>query len=134
MLYIFQVQDTIPICTSRLSQIAALGALSAGRTWVSNKVRTLDQSRDAILKALQPLEKTIGGSGAMYVMAKLPDHCNDDLEIGEMLVEKYGIAIIPGSFCGYPGWIRVCYSNLKPDDCIVAADRLALGIKNVVCQ
>ena len=68
----------------------------------------------------------------MYVMAKLPDsYCNNDVEIGEMLVEEYGIAIIPGSFCGFPGWIRICYSNLKPTDCLVAADRLALGIKKV---
>ncbi len=67
----------------------------------------------------------------MYVMAKLPDHKNNDLEIGEWLVEKHGIAIIPGSFCGYPGWIRVCYSNLTPEDCRVAADRLARGIKEL---
>lgn len=45
-----------------------------------------------------------------------------------MLVKKHGVAVIPGSFCGYPGWIRVCYSNLPPDKCIVAADRLAKGI------
>ena len=108
-----------------------MGALSAGRTWVSNKVKTLDSSREAILKALQPLETTIGGSGAMYVMAKLTEKCNDDLVIGEMLVKEFGIAVIPGSFCGYPGWIRVCYSNLNPDDCIIAANRLALGIKKI---
>ena len=126
-----KVQDTIPICTSRLSQIAALGALTAGRQWVIEKVRTLDASRDAILKALAPLETIIGGNGAMYVMAKLPlSHSNDRI-IGEMFVEKYGIAIIPGSFCGYPGWIRVCYSNLKPSDCIMAAERLSNAVKDL---
>lgn len=126
-----KVQDTIPICTSRLSQLAALGALSAGRKWVSNKVSTLSQSREAIIKALQPLE-IIGGNGAMYVMAKLPDGIEDDVKVGEILVEKYGIAIIPGSFCGYPGWIRVCYSNLKPADCLIAADRLSDGIADIL--
>ena len=44
------------------------------------------------------------------------------------LVEHYGVAVIPGSFCGLPGWIRVCYSNLPPDDCIIAATRLKKGI------
>lgn len=67
----------------------------------------------------------------MYVMAKLPAEVNDDVMVGEMFVEKYGIAIIPGSFCGYPGWIRVCYSNLKPADCLIAADRLAKGIADI---
>jgi len=66
----------------------------------------------------------------MYVMAKLPPGL-DDLEVGKMFVEKYGIAIIPGSFCGFPGWIRVCYSNLSPQDCIIAAGRLEKGINNL---
>lgn len=107
-----------------------MGALSAGRKWVANKVSTLSQSREAIVKALEPLE-IIGGNGAMYLMAKLPDGIEDDVKVGEMLVEKYGIAIIPGSFCGYPGWIRVCYSNLKPTDCLIAADRLSEGISDI---
>ena len=72
-----QVQDTIPICTSRISQLAALGALSAGRSWVHEKVKTLDAGREAIIDALSPLEMTIGGTGAMYVMAKLPDGIDD---------------------------------------------------------
>jgi len=139
-----KVQDTIPICTSRLSQIAALGALSAGRQWVHKKVETLSTGRQAILDAVSPLDTIIGGSGAMYVMAKLPntkttagtndmDNVMDDLEFGERLVKEYGIAIIPGSFCGFPGWIRVCYSNLPPEQCLLAANRLAKGIK-VLCS
>ena len=72
-----QVQDTIPICTSQISQYAALGALSAGRKWVAEKVKTLDAGREAILNALSPLETTIGGTGAMYCMAKLPDGVDD---------------------------------------------------------
>jgi len=122
-----KVQDTIPICASRISQIAALGALDVGRGWVKEKVETLGVGRDVILKALEPLGECMGGSGAMYVMGKLPDGM-DDLEAADMLVKKHGVAVIPGSFCGYPGWIRVCYSNLPPDKCIVAADRLAKGI------
>ena len=72
-----KVQDTIPICTSRISQRAALGALTAGRSWVDEKVKTLEASRKAIIQALEPLEEIMGGSGAMYVMAKLPDGMDD---------------------------------------------------------
>lgn len=128
-----QVQDTIPICASRISQTAALGSLYVGRGWVSEKVKTLETGRQAILKALSPLEKTIGGTGAMYVMAKLPDGKND-MTIAEELVEKHGVVVIPGSFCGFPGWIRVCYSNLSPDDCTIAAERLAMGIAELCHQ
>eukprot|EP01083_Nonionella_stella_P102610 292010_1 len=77
-----KVQDTIPICTSRITQHAALGALTAGRSWVLSNVQTLEAGRKAILDALSPLEKTIGGTGAMYCMAKLPAGI-DDMDFAE---------------------------------------------------
>jgi len=49
-------------------------------------------------------------------------------EFARKLIELYGVAVIPGSFCGYPGWLRVCYSNLPPDQCRVAAVRLKNGL------
>lgn len=122
-----KVQDTIPICTSKISQLAAIGALSTGRKWVLDKVKSLDTGRELIMDALSSLECCIGGTGAMYIMAKLPDGM-DDMVFAETLIEKYGVAIIPGVFVGLPGWIRVCYSNLPVEDCKVAAGRLKNGI------
>jgi aromatic aminotransferase len=66
-----------------------------------------------------------------YVMAKLPEATPDDRAFAEQLVKDYGVAIIPGSFCGFPGWIRVCYSNLPPDKCLKAAERLEKGIEEL---
>jgi aromatic aminotransferase len=140
-----KVQDTIPIAPSRIAQVAALGAMKSssstnsdgGRSWVWEKVATLKTGRNAILKALQPLKDVtgtpiMGGTGAMYVMAQLPKGKEDDLKVCRALVQDYGIAVIPGSFCGFPGWIRVCYSNLPPDQCIVAARRLENGIRAMI--
>ena len=56
-----------------------MGALSAGRDWVHDKVSTLDTGRAAIFEALSPLEPIMGGTGAMYVMAKLPDGMDDQV-------------------------------------------------------
>ena len=85
----------------------------------------------------------------MYVMGKLPDDLDlskddDDNDDGDgdndetvdivfcrRLIRDYGIAVIPGSFCGKPGWIRVCYSNLPPDQTKVAAQRLRKGIEDL---
>ena len=72
-----KVQDTIAICTSRISQMAALGALEAGRSWVHDQVATLDTGRTAILDAMSVMEHVVGGDGAMYVMGKLPDGQDD---------------------------------------------------------
>lgn len=74
-----KVQDTIPICPSRISQVAALGALKAGRSWVSDQVLTLDAGRESILEAMAPLEIIMGGTGAMYVMGKLPSGMDDQV-------------------------------------------------------
>lgn len=150
-----KIQDTIAICTSRISQMAALGALEAGREWVNKQVQTLDVGRNAILEAMSSLEEIIGGTGAMYIMGKLPNSTDDKVrmlsisrrpifwfhasllslshinliqQFASSLVEHFGVAVIPGSFCGYPGWIRVCYSNLPPELCLEAASRLKRGI------
>jgi aromatic aminotransferase len=113
-----KVQDTVPIAPSRIAQVAALGALRAGETWVADRVATLAAGREAILNALRPL-KVMGGTGAMYVMAQLPEsYRSHDQTVARDLVRDYGVAVIPGSFCGFPGWIRVCYSNLPPDLCL----------------
>jgi aspartate/methionine/tyrosine aminotransferase len=72
-----KVQDTIAICTSRISQMAALGALQAGRLWVHEQVETLNVGRKLILDAMSSMEEIIGGDGAMYVMGKLPDGEDD---------------------------------------------------------
>jgi aspartate/methionine/tyrosine aminotransferase len=127
-----KVQDTIPIAPSRISQVAAAGALEAGPGWVREQVATLDVGRQAILEALSPLT-VMGGSGAMYVMAKLPGGSTttpvDDVQVAREFVRDHGVAVIPGTFCGVPGWIRVCYANLPPDKCLEAAARLKAGVE-----
>lgn len=128
-----KVQDTIPIAPSRFAQVAAMAAMQqAGPAWVQAKVATLRPGRAAILHALSlHLDQTIGGSGAMYVMGQLPQEWSDR-DVAERLVRDHGVAVIPGSFCGFPGWIRVCYANLPPDRCILAAQRLEQGLRDIL--
>eukprot|EP00548_Thalassiothrix_antarctica_P009053 CAMPEP_0194156840 /NCGR_PEP_ID=MMETSP0152-20130528/69750_1 /TAXON_ID=1049557 /ORGANISM="Thalassiothrix antarctica, Strain L6-D1" /LENGTH=413 /DNA_ID=CAMNT_0038864811 /DNA_START=127 /DNA_END=1365 /DNA_ORIENTATION=+ len=115
-----KVQDTIPIAPSRISQIAALAAMQEdnsgvndeqlgspgkGKVWVQKQFQTLETGRRAIYRALQVMNTPMmGGSGSMYIMAKLPESASDDKKIADKLVEDFGVAIIPGSFCGFPGW------------------------------
>lgn len=42
-----KVQDTIPICVTQMSQVAALGALEAGSPWVRQQVQGLSSNRSA---------------------------------------------------------------------------------------
>lgn len=98
----------------------------------------------------------------MYVMAKLPDNADDQVvaeilvkDFGVAVIPGkfqqifYFLCFnikahllmmylqnfffkLPGSFCGFPNWIRVCYSNLPPEKCKVAASRLKQGIQAII--
>ncbi|KAL3940434.1 MAG: hypothetical protein SGARI_000968 [Bacillariaceae sp.] len=92
---LLKVHDTIPIGPPPVSQVAALGALQAGKQWVYEKYATLDKSRELMLDALKPLT-TMGGSGSMYLMAQLPaslelereeNHADEALDVASVLCQ-----------------------------------------------
>ena len=56
-------------------------------------------------------------------MTTLPD-ARDDEAIVEWLVERHGVAVIPGTAHGLPGTVRVCFANLDGDACEDAYERL----------
>lgn len=134
---LLKVQDTIPICPTQISQQAALGALTeAGPGWVAKRVQDLDDNRNAILDALSPLGSLgngiAGGEGAIYLWARLPRGCEDDVAVVEWLVKKHKVCLIPGSSCGCPGHVRVAFANLQPEACAEAASRLRRGLEELV--
>lgn len=130
---LLKAQDTIPICAAQLSQHAALGALEAGRGWVAERVAGLAENRAALAGALRPLGPgAAGGEGAIYLWARLPAGCEDDVMVVEWLVARHGVCVIPGSSCGCPGHIRVATANLRADDCAAAAARLKAGLEELV--
>ena len=137
---LLKVQDTIPIAPSRVAQVAAMGALEAGRFWVQDRIATLEEGRAALRKVLEDhLPTVVGGDGAIYLWAKLPrsdsgdeNESMNDVQVAERLVRDFGVALIPGSFCGVPGWIRICYANLPPEKSVEAAQRLARGLRQIV--
>ncbi len=42
------------------------------------------------------------------------------------------VCILPGGSCGSPGYVRVAFANLQPDDCAEAAGRLKRGLQELV--
>lgn len=72
-----------------------------------------------------------GGEASIYVFAKLLDGVDDMLCV-EWLIKKHGVATIPGTSCGSPGYIRVAYANTTSEQCIEACRRLRGGLQAVV--
>lgn len=152
-----QVQDTIIVCPSQLSQHLALAALQQGDSYVQEGVAGLTHNRELIADALSPLGTRghgwVGGEGAIYYWAKLPDRfgssntaaaavggvsaaataaAGGDEAVVEWLIKQHGVCIIPGSSCGAPGYVRVAFANLKAEQCGMAAARLKAGLQQLV--
>lgn len=128
---LMKVQDTIAICPAVASQKVAMAALESGRQWVKDHVTGLKENRRLVVAAV---EETLGkgavagGSGAIYLMVKLPAGFENDTRVVEWLSEKHKVCAIPGSACGAPGELRLCYANLPSAKCSVAAERLKAGL------
>lgn len=128
---LMKVQDTIAICPAVASQKVAMAALESGRQWVKDHVTGLKENRRLVVAAV---EETLGkgavagGSGAIYLMVKLPAGFEHDTRVVEWLSEKHKVCAIPGSACGAPGELRLCYANLPSAQCSVAAERLKAGL------
>jgi len=126
---LLKIQDTIVICPAVASQKVALGALQAGSPWVKENVAQLALQKALVLEALAPLGEGAvqGGSGAIYLFVKLPGEV-DDMETVRWLTERHKVCLIPGSACGMPGHVRVCYANLSLERTREAAASLHAGM------
>uniref|UniRef100_A0A0E0JEU3 Aminotransferase class I/classII large domain-containing protein n=1 Tax=Oryza punctata TaxID=4537 RepID=A0A0E0JEU3_ORYPU len=133
---LLKVQDNIPICASIVGQRLALYALEAGPEWIRERVRDLVKNRELLMEAMSPLgeDAVKGGEGAIYLWAKLPEKCSDDFEVVRWLANKHGVAVIPGSASGGPGYIRVSFGGLKESDTRLAAERLRRGLQELVTE
>jgi len=131
---LLKAQDTIPICPTQISERVAIGALKAGRKWVEEKLPVVCKNRDLIRRSLEPL-KVVGGQGAIYLLAKLPEkYMNSDVEVVKWLANRHKVALIPGSSCGMPGWVRVAYANMLDEDIQIAAKRLKAGVEALTSE
>lgn len=159
------MQDTVAVCCTQLSQHIALAALQHGGDYLQQQVEGLSSNKAAIADALSPLGSAgkgwVGGEGAIYFWAKLPQLVAQaataavtaggsaadaaaadaaaaaalaagDEAVVEWLIQEHGVCIIPGSACGAPGYVRVAFANLRPEQCAVAAARLKAGLAQLV--
>lgn len=129
-----KVQDNVAICAPMISQHVALYCLEAGREWVKNQVQTLVKNKELIMKALSPLgeDAVIGGEGAIYLWAKLPERFQNDYEVISWLARKHEVVVLPGSACGEKGCIRITYGAVKEEECDIGAKRLRNGLEELV--
>ncbi|EGD72718.1 hypothetical protein PTSG_04446 [Salpingoeca rosetta] len=129
---LMKVQDTVVICPARLSQVVALGAVAAGHEWCAERIRKLDTNREILFDAIRSYDPNalVGRhDGAIYAMVKVPHE--EDERVAEWLAHQHHVAVIPGSSCGLPGFVRVAFANLSPAKCKEASARLCAGLREL---
>ena len=101
-----------------ISQVAAEAALNGGRDCVTPMVKAFKERHDYLVAALNeiPGVTCIESDGAFYAfpsfkeaMAKLG--VEDDVAFAEKLLTDAGVALVPGSAFGTPGYARLSFAT-----------------------
>lgn len=130
-----KIQDTNLICPPVICQYAALGALQTGASYCKGYLEEIAQIRALVLAKLRSIADIctiVPGAGAFYFFLKANTELND-LELVTQLVEKYQVAVIPGSTFGMKNncYLRVAYGSLQLSDAEMGIKRLIDGLKNM---
>ncbi len=101
-----------------VSQYAALAALEGDQSFVQKMVTIFKKRHDFVLESF----KNINGvecqpcQGTFYIFPRMQGVMDrlgikTDVELGEFLIEKAGIAVVPGSAFGASGFVRISFAT-----------------------
>ncbi|MDQ3713470.1 MAG: pyridoxal phosphate-dependent aminotransferase [Acidobacteriota bacterium] len=108
--------NVIYVCPSTPLQAALSKVLMADDNYYDNLRDKFDQKRRFASEALTNLGFQIYNSGsAFYLWTRIPEEFSDALKFNEMLMERAGVAGVPGSaFADSDGWdsyMRICIAR-----------------------
>ena len=128
-----KIQDTLLVCPPLVSQLAALAALSVGRSWMAPYVAELAVVRELALAELSQLKvgcRVSRPEGAFYLFVQLDTELND-MELVQALVREYKVAVLPGSTFGVTNGcaLRISFGSLTADAVTEGLRRLRCGLQ-----
>lgn len=111
-----QSQSTSNPCS--ISQAAAVAALNGDQNCVTDMVTAFKSRHDKVVAGLNALPgvSCIESDGTFYAFPSFHGAidamgCANDVELGELLLEKAEVALVPGSAFGTPGHMRLSYAT-----------------------
>ena len=98
-----------------ISQVAAEAALTGDQSFIERMCTEFKQRHDYVVAELNSIDgiECLETDGTFYVFPNVEkliarlDNIKDDLDFSEYLIEKAGVALVPGSAFGCPGHIRI---------------------------
>lgn len=115
-----------------ISQVAAQAALEGPQDFINTMVDAFKLRHDDVVAALNAIDgiECLSTDGTFYVypkvtglIARLGPQITSDLELAESLIERAGIALVPGSAFGTPGYVRISIATSR-DNLAQAMQRL----------
>jgi len=102
-----------------ISQAAALEALQGDQSCIQTMLNEFKLRHDYLIDALNQIPgfSCLPGDGTFYAFPDVSeaiaslDEVNNDLEFSEYLLNNAGVAIVPGSAFGAPGYIRLSFAT-----------------------
>ena len=100
-------------CT--FAQYGGLAALENHEEIISEILEEMNQRRQLALELATPLFKMEKPQGAFYLFADIRPYLSekipDDKTFALSLLEKTGVALLPGSYFGSPGFLRISFTT-----------------------
>lgn len=107
--------QTIISCLPEFIQRGGMGALNGSQQSVRLMLAEYKRRRDLIVQGLNSLEgvSCILPDGAFYVFPNIAKTGLTSEEFSELMLEKAGVALLPGTNFGQygKGYVRLCYAN-----------------------
>jgi aspartate aminotransferase len=117
-----------------ISQAAALAALDGDQTCITPMVSAFKERHDYVVKRLNNIKGVhcLPSQGAFYSFPNCQEAISalglsDDLAFAEHLITQSGVALVPGSAFGAPGYMRLSFAT-SMENLTIALDRIEQAI------
>jgi aspartate aminotransferase len=114
-----KVQSQSTSNPTSISQVAAQAALDGDQSCIDPMLKAFRQRHDFVVEALNaiPGVECLPADGTFYCFPQVQsvidrlDNVSDDIELAEYLLDTAGVALVPGSAFGAPGYVRLSFAT-----------------------
>jgi aspartate aminotransferase len=102
-----------------ISQVAAQEALEGDQSFMQAWIKEFKERHNVVLAELQQIKgvQCLPSQGAFYSFPRMQDiiddmaDVNNDVELAEFILVNTGVALVPGSAFGAPGYMRLSFAT-----------------------
>ncbi|MBI5450665.1 MAG: pyridoxal phosphate-dependent aminotransferase [Gammaproteobacteria bacterium] len=118
-----------------ISQVAAVAALNGGTECIDQMNQAFRSRHEYVVKTLNamPGVRCLHAQGAFYAFPLMQQAMDtlgmtDDVAFGEYLINEAGVALVPGSAFGAPGYMRISFAT-SMDNLQKGMERISKALK-----